>query len=373
VAKNGFKIIDSDMHVMEPPDLWERYIDSKFKHRAPRGVTSSNVRDLRMVYPDGHEWARTTTRHNNSARGHNFERNQSTYRADAERGWTPEVQLEAMDVEGIDVAVLYPTRGLRALVVKDMDAEFAAALARAYNDWLYDFCKWDAHRLIGAGMISPYNMKDAVSEASRCAEKLGFRAVFLRANPLVEYQWHDHYYTPLWSALEDLNLALGFHESTGTGKRQIGERLEPNLMLRRVYAQPLEQMLALGSFCAGGVLARHPRLRVAFLEANCSWLPWLLWRLDEGWELEGDVWAPELKMAPSRFFKRQCVVSVEPDEAAVKHVIDELGGESLVFSSDYPHGDSKYPEAVNHFLQLPITDEAKRKILWDNCAAFYAM
>ena len=130
MAKNGFKILDSDMHIMEPPDLWERYIDQKFKARAPRGVTSSNVRDLRMVYPDGRDWARTTTRQNDSARGHNFERNQNVYRADAARGWTPEVQLDAMDIEGIDVAVLYPTRGLRALVVPDMDADFAAAIAR---------------------------------------------------------------------------------------------------------------------------------------------------------------------------------------------------------------------------------------------------
>ena len=94
----------------------------------------------------------------------------------------------------------------------------------------------------------------------------------------------------MWDALEALNLSLGFHESTGTGKNQVGERLEPNFMLRRVYAQPIEQMLALGCFCGGGVFARHPKLRVAFLEANCSWLPWLLWRLDEAWELDGDVW-----------------------------------------------------------------------------------
>ncbi len=373
MAKNGFKILDSDMHIMEPPDLWERYIDQKFKARAPRGVTSSNVRDLRMVYPDGRDWARTTTRQNDSARGHNFERNQNVYRADAERGWTSEVQLDAMDIEGIDVAVLYPTRGLRALVVPDMDADFAAAIARAYNDWLHDFCKKQPQRLIGAGMISPYDMNDAVAEARRCAEELGFRAVFLRANPLMQHQWHDSYYEPLWHALEDLNLALGFHESTGTGKQQIGERLEPNLMLRRVYAQPMEQMLALGSFCAGGVLARHPRLRVAFLEANCSWLPWLLWRLDEGWEREGDIWAPDVKVAPSEYFKRQCAVSAEPDEATVAHVIEYTGGKNVVFSTDYPHGDSKYPKAVDHFLNLPISETNKKNILWDNCAAYYAI
>ncbi len=51
--KNAFKILDSDMHLMEPVDLWERYIDAKYKADAPRGLTSDNVRDLRMAHPDG--------------------------------------------------------------------------------------------------------------------------------------------------------------------------------------------------------------------------------------------------------------------------------------------------------------------------------
>src|SRR5499426_2513347 len=363
MAKSGFKISDSDMHIMEPPDLWERYIDAKFRALAPRGVTSHNVRDLRLVHPDGREWAHKSTPQNNTARGKNFDQKQDIFGRDAARGWTSEVQLEAMDTEGIDVAVLYPTRGLRALVLTDMDADFAAAMARAYNDWLYDFCQKDPKRLIGAGMISTCCMEDAVREASRCAEQLGFRAIFLRANPLVDHQWQSSYYDPLWDALEALNLSLGFHESTGTGRNPIGARLEPNFMLRRVFSQPMEQMLALGCFC-GGVLARHPKLRVAFLEANCSWLPWLLWRLDEGWEREGDVWAKDLTMAPSEYFKRQVFVSVEPDEAGVKYVIDYIGTDRLVFSTDYPHGDSKFPHAVESFLKLQITQDDKRKILW---------
>ncbi|HLN84707.1 MAG TPA: amidohydrolase family protein [Candidatus Binatia bacterium] len=373
MAKDGFKIIDSDMHVMEPPDLWERYIDAKFRALAPRGVTSHNVRDLRLVHPDGTEWARKSTPQNNTARGKNFDQKQDIFGRDAARGWTSEVQLEAMDTEGIDVAVLYPTRGLRALVLPNMDADFAAAMARAYNDWLYDFCQRDSNRLIGAGMISTYRMEDAVTEARRCAEQLGFRAIFLRANPLVDHQWQSSYYDPLWDALEALNLSLGFHESTGTGRNPIGERLEPNFMLRRVFSQPMEQMLALGCFCGGGVLARHPKLRVAFLEANCSWLPWLLWRLDEAWELDGDVFAPDLQQKPSDYFKRQCRVSIEPDEVIATNVIEQVGSDYLVFSTDYPHVDSRYPEAVNYFLRLPLRDEHKRKILWDNCMSYYAM
>ena len=111
MAKNGFKVFDSDMHIMEPPDLWERYIAPEFRANAPRGRTSENVRDLGLIFPNAYPPpcapAAPHTRHN-------YEKNQGIYRDHAARGWTGEVQLEAMDTEGIDVAVLFPTRTGRA-------------------------------------------------------------------------------------------------------------------------------------------------------------------------------------------------------------------------------------------------------------------
>ena len=83
------------------------------------------------------------------------------------------------------------------------------------------------------------------------------------------------------------------------------------------------------------------------------------------------MWSPDVTMAPSAYFKRQCYTSVEPDEEPVKGVIEQLGNNFILFSTDYPHTDSKFPHAVETFLGLPITDQDKRKILWDNCASFY--
>ncbi|HEY8692526.1 MAG TPA: amidohydrolase family protein, partial [Chloroflexota bacterium] len=107
--------------------------------------------------------------------------------------------------------------------------------------------------------------------------------------------------------------------------------------------------------------------------ANCSWAPWLLWRMDESYELEGDAFMPDLKMPPSEYFKRQCWISVEPDETPARHLIQDFGCEQLVFSTDYPHSDSRYPHAVDGFLELDLSDDDKRNILWDNCARFYTI
>ena len=93
----------------------------------------------------------------------------------------------------------------------------------------------------------------------------------------------------------------------------------------------------------------------------------------EGYEREGDVFMPGLTMAPSAYFKRQCYVSIEPDETPARAMLEAYGADQIVFSTDYPHGDSRYPGAVDAFLELPLSDEDKRKILWDNCARFYGV
>jgi predicted TIM-barrel fold metal-dependent hydrolase len=80
---------------------------------------------------------------------------------------------------------------------------------------------------------------------------------------------------------------------------------------------------------------------------------------------------PDLVMKPSDYFKRQCWISIEPDEAPARYTITEFGCDQLVFSTDYPHGDSKYPHAVSSFLELDLPSNEKRRILWDNCARFY--
>ncbi len=377
MAKNGFRVFDSDMHIMEPPDLWERYIAPEFRSIAPRGVTSENVRDLRITFPKETPEARTIGV--SRSRGHNYERNQALYQNHAARGWSGEVQLEAMDVEGIDVAVMFPSRGLNVLVGPDggartSDPRFAAAMARAYNDWLYEFCQADPRHMLGAGMVSVYDINDAVEETHRVVKDYGFKSVFLRSNIVNGKAWHDPYYEPLWNTLERLEIPLGFHQASGSSIPQLCRPwFGPLSGLQRAYGQPVGQMFGVGSFLSGGVLERHPTLKVAFLEANCSWLPWLLWRLDEAYELEGDLDMPELTMVPSEYFKRQCVASVEPDETPARYTIDFLGNDNLVYSTDYPHADSRYPHATESFLQLPLSDEDKRKTLWDNCARFYGI
>jgi len=373
MAHDGLKVLDSDMHCMEPADLWERYIESAYKPFAPRGLQEF-IADLRIVI-DGKTMPRHSSLRPRSAAGGDdpFQKRRERFRGAAERGWDGRTQLEAMDTEGIDVAVVYPSRGLFAQAIDDLDPAFAAAIARAYNNWLHDYCAPNRDRLLGAAMISPHDIRDAVDEARRAVEELGFRAVFVRPNPVKGRNWHEPYFEPLWDELERLGVPLGFHEGFGPYLPQVGDRFGADIQMVHTACHPMEMMLAVISMIGGGVLERHPELRVAFLEGNCGWVPFLLWRLDEHYEVTFRRPDSKLTLKPSEYFRRQCFVSVEADEEFVKQVIEAIGDDTIVFSTDWPHGDSKYPDAVKSFMKLDISEESKRKILWDNCARYYSV
>ena len=380
MAKNGFKVLDSDMHIVEPWDLWLQYIEPKYRERAPVGAREYPL-DFGLLL-DGEPISAVrsrdpiTSQESWLARLEIEEPRLALLKEDIERQFDSTSQLQAMDREGIDVTVLFPTRGLAALSLDYPDTKLAAAVARAYNNWLADFCKGDPTRLYGSAMLSVHDVEEAVAEARRAKVELGFKAVFFRPNPVRGRNWHDPAYDPLWEECQRLGLAVGFHEGQPTRLPQaVAERFnnepEKNWTMAHVASHPMEQMYATLCMTTGGVLERFPQLRVAFLEANCSWVPYWLWRMDEHYEAR-EKWASKtVPMKPSEYFRQQCFTSVEASEEPAKYVIDWMGDDNIVFSTDYPHLDSAYPHSIDRFLSLSFDDGSRRKILWDNCARLY--
>ena len=103
-------------------------------------------------------------------------------------------------------------------------------------------------------------------------------------------------------------------------------------------------------------------------------MPWWLWTLDERVEKFTDQTQFPLKRPPSETFREHCWVAMEPDETGVADTIAAGGDDNIVISTDWPHDDSAYPNAVNSFLALDVlSNDSKRKILWDNCASLYGL
>jgi predicted TIM-barrel fold metal-dependent hydrolase len=381
MTPDGLRVLDSDMHVLEPPDLWQRYIDPAFRHAAPVGLTDM-PRDMR-VRVKSHVMLRLGPVRPQSGRPPAWSSDADRVFAEAERrGWDATSQKLAMDAEGLDVAVLFPSRGLFVLGLDlpqvvghdGLEPELATAIARAYNDWLHDFCREYPDRFVGAGMVAPHDVPGAVAETRRCADALGFRAIFMAPGSVGRRPWHHEAYDPLWAECERLGMAVTFHGGGQTHLRpDFSLEVLDKLMMWHTFNQPLGMMTVAVSLAGGGVLERFPKLRVGLLEGNCGWAPWLLQRLDEHWEWVGRHEVPSLTMKPSEYFRRNCWLAVEADEESVKYYVDAYGDDNLVFSTDYPHADSKYPRSVEAFRQLPLSPESQRKILWDNCRRLYGL
>jgi predicted TIM-barrel fold metal-dependent hydrolase len=382
VAKRGFKVMDSDMHVLEPVDLWQRYLEPVYRDRAPIG-TSQGGRDIGLLHqgqpanlPDIRieRW--------NAALAAHMGPREADYRFAVERGWDGRSQLEAMDREGIDVAVLFPSRGLFALGLdssetareRGLEPGFAAAIARAYNTWLADLCSTDRRRLYGAAMVAPHDVAEAAKETRRAVTELGFRSIFLLPGWVNRRPWHDAHYDPLWAECQALDVPVVFH---GGGPDLLtgdyGQGFRESLMMWHTFAHSLGPMSAMVSLIGGGVFDRFPRLRAGFLEANCSWAPWLIYRLEDHYEDYVGRHEIELQRRVSEYFVQNCFVSVEADEGPVDLYVQRFGDENVAFSTDYPHPDAKFPHAVDRFLSLDLPDTTRRKFLWDNCARLYGL
>jgi len=375
LTNKDFKVFDSDMHCMEPPDLWQRYIDKPFRHRAPVGMQRSFYDAGYQL--EGHIMPKLLEKGKtppfNTSHYLLMDRLKQRFKTFSDRNWGPECQIEAMDAEGIDLAAIFPTRGLYAVAMDDLDTDFAAAIVRAYNNWIYDYCNHNPQRLLPVGLISPHNVDDAIRESRRVMTELGFKGVSMRPNLVKGRNWHDEYYDPLWAELQQLNAPMAFHAAMGPMLPEVGQRFGDNVFLRHVACSPMEMMLAALSITGGGVFHRFPGLRIGFLEGNCGWVPWLIDRMDDHFDMHFFVNLDDMPQPPSFYFKRQAYVSVEPDERFVAQVINYMGSAQILFSTDWPHPDSKYPHSVQTFLETPISKIDKQRILWDNTAQFYGI
>ena len=379
--KRGFRVMDSDLHTMEPDGLWERYLDEPFKKFAPVFVRrTENASNQPLIRVGALEIGEMSKRPQSAFVGKDLQRRAFArhphYEVAHARGYDAESHVAAMDIEGIDVAVIYGTRGRQVQMHDDLEPEVAAALARAHNNWTRDFCAHNPERLKFAAQLSFHDVDLAIREARRAVRDLGAVAVIGNPNPVRGRHIHDSEFEPLWAAIEELEVPVGFHPTGQASLRDdIARRYldHPNGRVIGVAGRnPMELMLAFASFAAGGVLERHPGLRCAFLEGTCGWLPWWLWRLDEAWEKFGPGSEVQISQLPSQYFVRQCYVATDADEKVLRQVVEAVGDDNIVVSTDYPHSDGLFPSAIEEFTALEVvSDKTIAKILWDNCARLY--
>ena len=282
----------------------------------------------------------------------------------------PVLRAKDMDRDGVQAEVLY---GILGAATKLSDHEAATEMFRIYNDWLADFIRHDPDRYIGLACLPYGDIDAAVKEIKRVAVS-GIRGMELSCSWDMEPMWHP-VWEPLWKAVNDVGLPLHFH----TFPALPPDVLEKQKGLTRraafftvVSAFQMNLVNILAAIVGAAVLERYPHVRIAFGESGIGWIPYALDRMDFEWE---DRFTDlGLKMKPSDYWRRQCKATFQFDRIGAK-LIDDMGAESLMWGSDYPHGDGVWPNSDQYikeqFAEVPA--EVTKMITCTNAGKFYGL
>ena len=358
-------VIDADGHVLESHAVkWEDWLEEPYKKMAPQrapfdtggGRLFMEGKFWPMPYPDS---------------GNRINQGSVIDIHNSRQGmWDPRKRLPDMDIDQIDVAVLFG--GAVGLGVAGIEnTGYAAALSRAYNNWLHQYCSADPKRLKGVASIPIQDAEAAVIEAERAVKDLGMVALGTFPNVKGKNLDHPDFY-PVYGAAQRLDVPVCVHGGPGfpnvwaSGTERFGKKFWYNLA-----GFPFELMVQMSAIVCGGVMDRYPNVRFGFFEGWAGWVPFLMERLHEHYEKLGAQVAaerdPEEYMLGPNFY-----YSCEYGEKTLHIPVELMGAEHILYASDYWHWDAKFPGTVDEVLDNQrILDDAKRKILGENAARFY--
>jgi predicted TIM-barrel fold metal-dependent hydrolase len=376
-----YKRISADCHldlIWLPPDLFTSGASADLKDRMPY-VTEG---------PRGKEWVASNGASFGLIAGvgsggrayapgnqHRADRmNEAGLYEDGHKGirrpGDPELRVKELDRDGVDAEVIY---GVLAAAAKLNDREAGTEMLRIYNDFMREFCTHHPDRYIGLACLPFGDVEAAAAEVHRVA-KMGMKGVELSCSWDMTPMWHPMW-NPLWEAVNETRLPLHFHTFPAVDpKLRAGQTGDTLLALRfssiSLFQMTLGQILA--ALMGANVFERFPHMRVVFGESGIGWIPYVLDRMD--YEYQDQYREIKFKMLPSEYWRRQCKATFQFDRVGTK-LIDDMGVETLMWGSDYPHPDGVWPDSGEYiekqFGHLPA--DVAHKIVCENAGKFYGL
>jgi len=361
MGRFGHYVIDADGHGGEPLG-WRRRIPAKFESMMQGYVDA--IRAQYATVPGG------GMRVSDDAHGIAPSKDDWEFGSAIQPGmFDPEQRLPDMDLEGIDIAVLFPPGSGEEWAMGD--AAFSAALCTTLNDARAEYASYAPDRLKLVAKLPMIEPRAAAEELERCVSEHGFVGM-VTATHIREKNLDDPSFDVVWETAMRLGVAVCTHgggQAPGQTPFAI-DRFDTRLGVHAL-THPLGAMQAVFNFTVGGILARFPELRVGFLEAGVGWLPFWLERLDEHWELMPEQ-APLIDRPPSEYFADRCFLTTEPDEKMLPYVFSSIADNIVCYSSDYCHFDCAFPDSVSILeKRRDLDDDVKARLFASNAARLY--
>ena len=366
--------ISADGHMSEPLDLWTERMDKKFRLRAPHVEFEADGQAGTWWVYEGypaHDLAVGIAggKSRTEAEKIEFIKAGGGYADARSGGWDPAARLIDAAQDGVAGEVLFTTLGFRLFWLEDPVLQ--RECFRVYNDWLAEFCQYAPDRFKGLALISLYDPKLGAQELERCA-KMGLSGSMIWVSPPENAPYHLDMYDSFWAKSQELNMPVNLHPPTGMERPKYEFGRENRILRPIIGAQEVQRSMAV--IIASGVLERFPEMKLVCAEYGVGWVPFWLSRLDamkgSGTSRRGGYSTP-LSMSPRDYYNRQIWVTYIEEEFGVK-CREDIGIDRLLWSSDYPHSASTWPES-SKFIERDFGEDIsdKRKIVHDNVAALY--
>jgi predicted TIM-barrel fold metal-dependent hydrolase len=378
MARNGYRIFDSDTHVGPVMDVLDKHIAAAEKAKLPawEEFKAANKRG-NITYNRGQRRYRRrlgTARPEETPGGYmaGFTGVKKEREVSPLVDQDPAERIKDMDYEGVDVNLTLPSGWFGTWTAGD-DPALEMGMYRAYHRWMEEYCGAFPGRLGGVILASVRDIESSVAEIRRWGKSRWAWGILPYAPYGTPLDHPD--LEPVWAAAQEHDLAVTLHTFTVMPPYAPGGLdTWDNLFLQRSAAHPWCGMRNMAALIGAGLMDRYPRLRIGTLEAGHGWLPFWMKRIDEHAETIRAAIAP-LKGKPSEYvMSGRYFQSIEiPEGGELTNAVADLVGESvLMYASDYPHGESHFPKSVELVLGWDMAESRKRRLFWDNAVRFYA-
>ena len=385
-GKRDYQIISADGHTLEPPHMWERYLDKKWHAQMPRLVKDPDGGDAWEVVP-GQPVMPIGLVTNSGEWGKRYEDNSwfgTTYESMRQGAFDGKARLDEQDIDGVDAEVLYPSQRTMGAFMGQPDPAYHLAGVDAYNQWMQEeFSAADPERLIGLYQLPGVDMESTLARL-REAKSVGAKGVIISALPSgnKDLSRDDD---PFWAAAEEFDMPVHIH----VGLKHAG--MASNAEFRKLrsenhevqFAVPNLQIMggAVGEFSGmfakmiySGMFDRFPGLTIVMAESGAGWVAHCLEHMDDHW-WRNRVWSESmLENLPSYYFHKNWKAGFIREPFAVQNR-HWLGVENMMWANDYPHHrhDWPYSRRIIDETMAGVPPHEKYRMVCGNALELYKL
>jgi predicted TIM-barrel fold metal-dependent hydrolase len=363
-------VIDCDSHVMEPADLWQRYLEREFRDRAIRIERRDGVEHLIIGEQSVLQGVLAGLGGAHRSAAELFSGSLSYADGCEPASFDPRARVKLLDSWQVDYGVLFPTIGILPFPTNDL--KLASAYCRAYNRWQREFFEGASGRVVPIALLNWRDVEEAVHELQYCI-RAGFRGVFVPPETLDGKRPSDSHFDPIWRLCEEAGIPGCLHVivrfSPGSAAFGSWHETKPGPVFGFGLGATGQLIPALAAMVTDLLFERFSKLKIVSVEAGCGYAAYLMDRLDEKHSKFGTI-AP-MPMKPSDYIRRNCYFVAEPEERTIGAMLDQVGEDRILWGSDYPHVDSTLdaPQLIRRSIeslaparQIAVLGENARRV-----------